>query len=163
LPSKAASLCLSVRVCLGFRRVGSPALPEALEGLAHLGVEQVSVDMGSLTILDVLLPVNKPRRHELEWVLDDGNNLVDLLRGELASAAKWEGRISEELVEEASIRCSPKILKPFDTSRALDTGSSSRWREWEKRELGAGGERMKQKDSASREGRGTKQIERCVK
>ena len=66
----------------------SPALPEALEGLAHLGVEKISVDMGGLTVLDVLLPVHEPGWHELEWVLDDSDNLVDLLRGELTGAEK---------------------------------------------------------------------------
>merc|ERR1711998_722335 len=41
--------------------------PEALEGVTHLGVEQVSIHMGGLAILDVLLPVDEPGRHELQW------------------------------------------------------------------------------------------------
>merc|ERR1719337_7687 len=61
----------------------SPALPETLEGLAHLGVEDVSVHMGGLA---VLLAVHEPGGHELEGVLDHSDDLVDLLGGELTSA-----------------------------------------------------------------------------
>jgi len=64
----------------------STDFPEALEGLAHLGVKAVSVDVGGLAILDVLLPVHEPGGHELEGVLDHGDDLVDLLRAQLSSA-----------------------------------------------------------------------------
>jgi len=62
----------------------SPALPETLEGFAHLGVEQISVDMGGLAILNVLLGVNEPRWHELQRVLDNSDDLIDLLGSQLA-------------------------------------------------------------------------------
>ena len=66
----------------------SPALPETLEGFAHLGVEQISVDMGGLAILNVLLGVNEPRWHELQRVLDNSDDLIDLLGSQLAGTAK---------------------------------------------------------------------------
>jgi len=62
----------------------STALPETLEGFAHLGVEQISVDMGGLAILNVLLGVNEPRWHELQRVLDNSDDLIDLLGSQLA-------------------------------------------------------------------------------
>lgn len=66
----------------------STALPETLEGFAHLGVEQISVDMGGLAILNVLLGVNEPRWHELQRVLDNSDDLIDLLGSQLAGTAK---------------------------------------------------------------------------
>merc|ERR1711924_320677 len=59
--------------------------PEPLQGLAHLVVQKISIHMGGLAILNVLLPVHEPCGHELQWVLDDSDELVDLLAGELAS------------------------------------------------------------------------------
>ena len=72
----------------------STHLPQALEGLAHLVVEQISIYMGCLAVLDIFLSVYEPRRHELQGNLDDCDDFIDLLRSELASTAVTQSKKS---------------------------------------------------------------------
>ena len=66
--------------------VGADLL-EALDVVAELGVEVLGEDLGVLAGLPVLLSVEEPEGDlELAGVLDDGNELLDLVGGELAGA-----------------------------------------------------------------------------
>lgn len=66
--------------------VGADLL-EPLDVVAELGVEVLGEDLGVLAGLPVLLSVEEPEGDlELAGVLDDGDELLDLVGGELAGA-----------------------------------------------------------------------------
>lgn len=68
--------------------VGADLL-QALEILTELGVDTVGKDVGVLTIDDIALSVQEPGGDlVLGRVLDDGDDSLELLRGELTGAVK---------------------------------------------------------------------------
>lgn len=65
----------------------SADLLHSLDVITELGVEVLREDLGVLASLPVLLPVEEPKRDlELAGVLDDSDELLDLVGGELTGA-----------------------------------------------------------------------------
>ena len=62
-------------------------LLQSLEVLTELGVDTVGENLGVLTIDDIALSVEEPGWDlVLGWVLDDGNDSLELFGGEFTSA-----------------------------------------------------------------------------
>lgn len=67
--------------------VGADLL-QALQVVTELAVDTVGQDLRVLAVDDVTLTVEEPGWDlVLGWVLDDGNDTLELLRGEFTSAA----------------------------------------------------------------------------
>ena len=65
----------------------STDLLEAFQIVTELGVDTVSENLGVLTIDDIALSVEEPGWDlVLGWVLDDGNDSLELFGGEFTSA-----------------------------------------------------------------------------
>lgn len=70
-----------------------PDLLQALEVVTELRVDVRRGDLRVLAITVVLLSVQEPLGHlELKRVLDDGDQLLDLIVGELSSATDARAR-----------------------------------------------------------------------
>jgi len=102
----------------------SPDLLEPLDVVAELRLEALSEDLGVLAGLEVLLPVEEPEGDlELLRGLDDGDELLDLVGGELAGSLLDVdlGLLADE-VREATAEALDLGESVDDVPAALDVG-----------------------------------------
>jgi len=84
--------------------VGADLL-ESLDVVTELGINVLGEDLAVLSGLEVLLSVQEPERDlELAWVLDDGDDLLDLIGGQFSCSLVDVdlGLFADEVSETAS-------------------------------------------------------------